>query len=441
MHGCQCLPYWQLTCEGNDTFIDSGYISTYSKNSRLLSVIVAKKYGAFGGYNTTKPGYIMLPKKISRLNEYMCGPLNRKGHLCGECSDGYGPSMILTGCTDMCYNCTKPWYGMTLYLSLEFVPITVFYLFILAFQISVTSAPMTCFIMYSQLIVIAFHNSCDSSLLSQVQFTETGALRSVSKVFLTFYEVLNLDFFCHAVPPFCISSQLKPIHIALLGYVSALYPFVLIILTWLCVEFHDRNFRLIVHLWKPFHRCFVRLRRGWNTKSDLIDVFASFFLLSYGKVIYQTLLLFDTDGVYNYSLTGDSVSYDYVLSADISIMIGSAKYVGIAITTGLIFCAFSLLPVLLLVLFPIKKFRVVLSKLRLDGIALNIFVEKFHCCYRDGLDGGRDTRSFSGLYFLLRLMVLLVDYLNKSTLRLEVWFFSRIGPFNHCSTYCFMQTI
>ena len=104
MHGCQCLPYWQLTCEGNDTFIDSGYISTYSKNSRLLSVIVAKKYGAFGGYNTTKPGYIMLPKKISRLNEYMCGPLNRKGHLCGECSDGYGPSMILTGCTDMCYN-------------------------------------------------------------------------------------------------------------------------------------------------------------------------------------------------------------------------------------------------------------------------------------------------------------------------------------------------
>ena len=87
-------------------------------------------------------------------------------------------------------------------------------------------------------------------------------------------------FIRYIVPPFCISANLQVIHILLLGFISAVYPIVLVILTWVCIELHGRNFRRLVLLWKPFHRCFVRLRRGWDTKSDIIDVFASFFLLS-----------------------------------------------------------------------------------------------------------------------------------------------------------------
>ena len=40
--------------------------------------------------------------------------------------------------------------------------------------------------------------------------------------------------------------------------------------------------------------------------------------------------------------------------------------------------------------------------------ALNIFVERFHSCYRDGLDGGRDMRSFAGFYFFVRLLTLVI---------------------------------
>ena len=157
MCDCQCVPYHQVTCKGNNAFIDLHHIITYNKNKRLVSVINAESYRlAHGGYNMTDHGYILLPRNISTLNGYMCGPLNRKGFLCGECSDGFGPSMILTASTIKCYNCSEPWHGMTLYLFLEFVPITAFYFFVLTFHISVTSAPMTCFIMYSQLIIIAF---------------------------------------------------------------------------------------------------------------------------------------------------------------------------------------------------------------------------------------------------------------------------------------------
>ena len=52
-----------------------------------------------------------------------------------------------------------------------------------------------------------------------------------------------------------------------------------------------------------------------------------------------------------------------------------------------------------------------MSKCHLDFISVNIFVEKVHNCYRNGLDGGRDLRSFSGLYFFLRMAVFLVGLL------------------------------
>jgi hypothetical protein len=36
--------------------------------------------------------------------------------------------------------------------------------------------------------------------------------------------------------------------------------------------------------------------------------------------------------------------------------------------------------------------------------AINIFVDKFYSCYRDGLDGGKDMRSFVSVHFFLRLL-------------------------------------
>ena len=79
--------------------------------------------------------------------------------------------------------------------------------------------------------------------------------------------------------------------------------------------------------------------------------------------------------------------------------------------------------VLLLVLYPIKKFRICMSKCKLDRLSVTAFVEKFHGCYKDGLDGGRDMRSFSGLYFVLR--VLPFTYIGfgmyKLNLHLTVW--------------------
>ena len=179
-------------------------------------------------------------------------------------------------------------------------------------------------------------------------------------------------------------------------------------------------------LWRPFHGCFVRLRRGWNIKSDLIDVFASFFLLSYSKILYQIMLTFYSEEINNYSLMDGKKSYDYVFSADLTTLTlkRSDSFIFMACFSVLLLLLFFILPVFLLFFYPTRIFRSLLSKCLSSRllIFLNTFMEKFHCSYKDGLDGTRDMRSFSGIYFLLRIIVYFAEAFSRATINLDPHF-------------------
>ena len=428
-HECKCIDHLFLNCEGESVYADTNHILTYDSTREIISAVkIRHKY--LKGYNLTKNG-ILLPNNITELNAYMCGPLNREDYLCNKCKRGYGPPVISesASCIDTCYLCKGTWItkGFLFYLAVKFIPLTLFYLLILIFQIRLTSAPMTCFIMYSQLVVLAFYDKCglSESVFSQIKFTNMGNtdLRTGTKILLTLYGVFNLDFFSYFLPQFCISSRLRHIHVFFLGYITAFYPFLLILLTWFCVELHGRNFRPIVWLWRPFHGCFVRLRRGWNTKSDLIDVFASFFLLSYSKILYLIMVTFDSEEIRNYSLDGKK-SYDYVLSADLTTLTLKRSdnfMIFMACFSVLLLLLFFILPVFLLFFYPTRIFRSLLSKCLSSRllIFLNTFMEKFHCSYKDGLDGTRDMRSFSGIYFLLRIIVYSAEAFSRAIIKLD----------------------
>ena len=238
LHGCECPTGALLTCEGQDTIIKSDYISTYDENKKIITLSTNKC--KLSNKTTKKSGYVFLPRNLSRLNEYMCGQLNRRGYLCRDCVHGYGLAINTMGCTNKCYNCSSESAvkQVMLYLLVEFAPPTLFYLLILIFRVSFTSVPMTCFVLYSQMIVTAFYYVWDEDLLQKVVYTETGELKSISKLILVLYGTFNLDFFHYALPPLCISTHLKPIHRNLLGYTSAIYPLFLIFLTWFCIKLH-----------------------------------------------------------------------------------------------------------------------------------------------------------------------------------------------------------
>ena len=173
-------------------------------------------------------------------------------------------------CLVSCYLC--------LHLSLSIIS-----LFYKVFKVSATSPPMPCFIMCAQIAVLAvdYHSHFP---LKSVIFDKSYDLRLDMKIVLTMYGILNLDFFHYDIlPPQCLSTKIRFFDLAVLQYVSAFYPIFLIVPTYLCVQLHDRNFRLLVLIWRPFHKCFVRVRREWNAKNDLIDVFITFFVVSYNS--------------------------------------------------------------------------------------------------------------------------------------------------------------
>ena len=421
---CQCLPF--ISCDGMKAYVEDKHLITVKQNQSLVSVFPSKSHVFHQRINETKPGYRLLPENISDLNHFMCGPLNRKGYLCSDCINGFGPSLSVTEDANYCFRCTDNWRGVMIYIILVLAPVTLFYLIILVFQIRMTSAPMPCFIMYSQLVTVFLSHRWDSSfeVIGIIEFTNEGHLRLVTRLILVFYGILNLDFMSNAVPPFCVSSNLSLYHRAILGYITAFYPMMLIVVTWICIELHDRNFRVIVFLWRPFHRCFVRLRRGWDTKNDLIDVFATFFLLSYVKILYQTILLLSSIPVFTYSPNGNYSYSNHVPNVDNTISITSAQYITTVSIVALIFLLSNILPVLLLIMYPFRMFRKMLSKLKLDRIFLMIFMEKFHCCYRDGLDGKRDMRYFSGFFFFLCMSLIFCPPNFHHLLGLDVWFTS-----------------
>ena len=169
---------------------------------------------------------------------------------------------------------------------------------------------------------------------------------------------------------------------------------------WVCVELHGWNFKPFVLLWGPFHKCFVRLQRGWDTRSDIIDVFASFFLLVYNKVMYQ-LVLFARCLHLRYMNNATSAYCYKVMMFDMDTDCLSGRHLSFLVPLVVFSIVFNILPALLLVFYPFKLFRRCLSKCRLDSLLVSTFVETFHGCYSDGLSGGRDMRSFAGLYFFL----------------------------------------
>ena len=161
-------------------------------------------------------------------------------------------------------------------------------------------------------------------------------------------------------------------------------------------------------LWRPFHRCLAKLHQGCNIKSDIIDVFITFFLLSYTKCVYLSIFVLN----FHHVIVLDS-QHHFIYSKGLRVRLGidprldylGKHYLPYGIFSMLALVLFIFLPSLFLILYPIRAFRSCLFKCHLDSISLNTFADKLQSCYRNGLDGGCDMRSLSGVFFNLRILV------------------------------------
>ena len=167
----------------------------------------------------------------------------------------------------------------------------------------------------------------------------------------------------------------------------------------------------MVWLWDKLKQNVLnRFNINWDATNTIIDVFATFFLLSYAKLVFANLRTLS----YGISLNVNNVSLQQTLHvmSDPSIKYFGNEYLPFTITSVFIFLLVVLPIPLLLALYPIRSFMTLLFKCPIGGramAAINIFVQKFYCCYRDSTEGGRDMRSLVGLYFFLRVLIHFVN--------------------------------
>ena len=423
--GCSCQQYAsKVHCGSNFPLLRFGACMTYN------STTGATEFGPcpyIAHYNYTIVNglsYIQLPSNASLLNEFMCGPLNREGKLCGNCKDGYG--IALYSYTLECSKCWEHGYGWVLYFFVELFPITVMYIVVVIFHIRATSSPLSALVFMSQIVVYTIR--LNVPLHMHIENEVTGFPYLAMQVLLVLCGIWSLDFFRFVIPPFCVSSNIKVVPALALEYLVAFYPIFLILITYVCIKLHDNNFRPVVWLWRPFHKQFVHFRRRWDSKASIINAFTTFLLLSFSKILFvSSTLLYTIYIQYNYGNNSRKCVSYYDPTVDCHTQ-EFALYAAIAVCVLVIFIIF---PTILLILYPTRLFRRCVSCCRFRRWhALHMFVESFQGQYKDGTNGTHDFRMVSASFLILRI-VIIATFLNRNYYSLsssyKILFFSIVS--------------
>ena len=90
---CSYLQTGPLQCSQGGLLLFYEYCATFNEKTKLFSIFNCPYLQWYrSGYHQ-----MQLPQNLSQLNDFMCGPLNRKGYLCSECADGFGPAVTSFG--------------------------------------------------------------------------------------------------------------------------------------------------------------------------------------------------------------------------------------------------------------------------------------------------------------------------------------------------------
>ena len=344
-----------------------------------------------------KSEYLPLPLDTTELNQFMCEERwNRTGRLCGKCLPGHSP---LAYSYDMrCVKCPEGNRNVWKYILLAFGPLTVFYVLVFLLKINATSSHLHGYLIPAQILAAP---SFSRDMVSFIQNNpDMGIFVQIIGVL---YAIWNLDFF-RIVEEVKICLDVSTLTILALDYAVAIYPILLTVVSYFLIELHARNCGIVVILWKPFRYFLGHFRRNWDSRTTVIDAYATFFLLSYTKFLTVSADLLTP--VRLYSLKNDSVTW--VLYYDATVIYFDQEHLPYAILAIVMCSAFTIIPTLLLLVYPFRGFHKILNSLKFHSQMLTTLMDSFQGCYKDGTEPGtRDCRWFVAVPLIGRFALLL----------------------------------
>ena len=348
--------------------------------------------------------YKELPRKPEELlNNSACTHFHRAGILCGDCEEGYSPFVLSYNVS--CVKCPDGHKNWWKFILAGFVPLTFFYFFVVIFNINVTTSRLHGVVLFSQALSMPAFIRVIMSALSH----GSPHLLIATKTILVFYSFWNLDLLRSVIPDICLN--VTTLQALALDYLLALYPFVLILLSYLLIKLHDRQYTVIVTVWKPFHKAISMFQKSWDIRTSIIDSFATFFLLSYVKVLSVTADLLIPTQIYELGTNRLQLGLYY----SPTIHYFGEEHFPYAIIAVIILTLFVGFPTMILILYPFQFFQQFLSFFPLNWHFLHAFVDSFQGCYKDGTEPGTfDCRWFSTTVLLIRLLFFVIQGMTLS---------------------------
>ncbi len=418
-----CPPGLVPTTTGNDSFcvcsgnyggkvecdnknfsasLTSGYWMGFFPHNQS-SLAVGLCYKGFCSLATTGETLLRLPNSTANLDMHICSQQNRTGVMCGECLKHNGPAVNTDAhqcvyCKDI--NTTA---SIMYYVVLVYVPLFLLFMFIILFNVRLTSGPANAFILYSQVIASSF--SVDGGSYSRL-----NTLLDHSKQLIRGYKALcgvfNLEFIEKSIQPMCLGTSLNTLDVLQLHYAVALFPLLMIALVVLCVRM-----RPLVIVLKLVQRCckpsklttiterFLHQRRMGQS---LLHAFAAFVLLSYTKFTLSSTYILN----YQYLVmeNGSAIEPPRPVFAG-QFTVDDRQYkIRYLLPAVIVLATFVAIPPLLLLHYPLRLLERCINRVHClrrlyPADKVHILLDTFQGCYKNNM------RFFAGLYFVFRLAI------------------------------------
>ena len=364
-----------------------------TKNASRL-VVGSCLYGCY----TTSNTYFHLYTSYSSVDDLNipCETFNRSGQFCGGC-DGKNMGVPAYSFSLKCRLCTFSWKNIVKYIAIAYGPLTIFFVIIVVFTVSVNSAPLHGYIFVAQIMAASIVMRILQALreVQQLRYSQY----SLIKFGATVYGFWNLDFFRFANQYYCLHPSFTTLTVMSLDYLIAIYPIMIIVLMYVMVELHGRGYRVLVFLWKPLNCCFVRFRHKLNIRTSLVDAFGTFFSLSFVKFLSTTVDLMAATPVWD--VNGTRLHSRMYYDGRLSFFRG--EHLWYAVISLICFTLFNVFPIILLLLYPRRCFqkRIPTHVRRI----LHPFMDTMLGIYKDGSDGSYDCRFFVVFYLIARIAI------------------------------------
>ena len=362
-----------IMCSERQVYLRVDYTITLDPSTN--NTVAALGVYGFDNYSAVVDRvYTPLPSESEYLNQKLCAPNNRTGFLCGKCIDGFGPTAFYSACMNCSEHSVVARFAG--FMALKLVLITIMFILLALFRINVTNGPIFGYIIFCQgftmgvQLLMPFHELLLNNLGEKRNFYNT-------LLFVSAFWDMN---YAPIFGTICISSSIRNIDVLLLNFVSPSYPLLLVALSYIFIELHNRNFRLLVLVWKPFRMCLLKFRRDWNVKGSIIYAYSALFLLSFSSFNFYAYMVLKSTNVFT-----STQDLKTVLVYQPSIHLHHSQFIPYLLIILFLMLVLGCVPTVLLCVQSVRPLRRRFNDLcpQRAAVILYTFVDTFQGMFRD----------------------------------------------------------